>query len=113
MKDYPFERLIFDLLEKEDNFEMALALEHVEDKLIAKQVIPFDEMSMLSGPGAPRVWVYLFMDLLLDEELNGFTKKFESKVYKLIRTIIPHTSIVNRQRRNFRMLRDWIGGRAW
>jgi cell division protein FtsX len=34
---YPFERLIMDLIDKENAFEKALTVEPVEDKLISKQ----------------------------------------------------------------------------
>jgi hypothetical protein len=39
MKDRSFARLMVDLLAKEDRFEKALTVEHVEDKLINKQIL--------------------------------------------------------------------------
>ena len=39
-----------DLLDKEDSFERLLAEEHVEDRLIDKQVVPYDELDMAQGP---------------------------------------------------------------
>ena len=38
MKEYLLERLIMELLDMEDTFERALTAEHVEDKLIQKQI---------------------------------------------------------------------------
>lgn len=48
MADYPFECLIMDLLEREDTFERLLTHEHVKDRLINKQIVPYtDIMSLL------------------------------------------------------------------
>ena len=38
-----------DLLDKEDTFEQTLVVEHVEDKLINKQITAFDERVMVGA----------------------------------------------------------------
>lgn len=48
MAPNPLERLIIDLLDKEDSFEPKLTAEHVEDKLINKQISIMDEKNVSS-----------------------------------------------------------------
>lgn len=95
----PFERLILDLLEREDRFERQLAIEHVEDILIDKQVTLYDEDNMAQGSRDQRVAIGN-LDL---------PTSYEEKTYK----VLEETALVNRQRRNFRLLRDWQQKRPW
>lgn len=49
MADYPFERLIMDLLEREDTFERLLTLEHVKDRLIDRPIHRYHELALAAG----------------------------------------------------------------
>jgi hypothetical protein len=95
----PFERFILDLVEREDKFERQLALEHVEDTLMDKQVTMYDEDNMTQGSRDPRPYVRA-LDL---------PNTYELRAYKLL----EDTALINRQRRNFRLLRDWQQKRPW
>jgi hypothetical protein len=106
MSYYPFERLVVDLLEREDTFERLLTHEHVEDRLINKQIIPHDELDMAQGPEYdPRT---------LDNSFNP-EKQPSSGLYleDFIYKITAGISLVSRQRRNFRLMREWIRYRPW
>ena len=56
MKRHPFERLIMDLLDKEDTFERTLTVEHVEDKLVRKSALVF-----CSPPQSISVYIILLI----------------------------------------------------
>jgi hypothetical protein len=95
----PFERFILDLIEREDKFERQLAVEHIEDTLIDKQVTMYDEDNMAQGSRDARPYVRT-LDL---------PDSYELRTYKLL----EDTALINRQRRNFRLLRDWQQKRPW
>jgi hypothetical protein len=106
MSIYPFERLIMDLLEKEDTFERLLTHEHIEDRLINKQIVPYDELEIAQGPE------YNAFDIessFMEGEQNPCGVFLENFIYKITAGI----SLVNRQRRNFRLMRDWVKHRPW
>jgi hypothetical protein len=100
---HPFEHLIIDLLVKEDTFERQLATEHVEDMLINKQISTFDEENFAQTSYAPHYHFHHLNDPVY------FYSKVESWTYK----VLEETALVNRQRRNFRLLRDWQKKRPW
>ncbi|KAE9380728.1 hypothetical protein N431DRAFT_135039 [Stipitochalara longipes BDJ] len=103
----PFLRLVIDLLDKEDTFESKLAVEHVEDKLINKQVSFFDVDNLaMNISGDPSTY---FSWLVNPQGRTAFNDVLENKIYK----IIEEASLVNRTRRNFRLLRDWQDRRPW
>jgi hypothetical protein len=106
MSIYPFERLLMDLLDKEDSFERLLAEEHVEDRLIDKQVVPYDELDMAQGP---EYNAYDVNATFINLEGLPTGTLLENFIYK----ILPGISLVNRQRRNFRLMREWIRNRPW
>ena len=106
MSIYPFERLLMDLLEKEDTFERLLADEHVEDRLIDKQVVPFDELDITQGPE------YNAYDIN-ESYIGGAEGPSGAYLENFIYKILPGISLVNRQRRNFRLMREWIKDRPW
>ena len=106
MARYPFERLVMDLLEREDTFEQLLTHEHVEDRLINKQIVPHDELDIVQGPE---------YDLrALDNSFDG-SKENPSGIHleNFIHKVAGSISLVNRQRRNFRLIREWIKHRPW
>lgn len=96
-----------DLLAKEDTLERLLSQEHIEDRLIHKQIVPFDELDMTGGPD----YGALDIDSAFQEEDGKVATGIllENFIYK----IAPAISLVNRQRRNFRLLREWIEERPW
>ena len=100
MKDKPFARLVVDLLSKEDRFEKALTVEHVEDKLINKKILMQDEESYLNDLNA-------IADIPLLFDRGNYPEEF---LYEILGGI----ALLNRQRRNFRLFRDWQeGGQPW
>lgn len=107
MSKLPFERLLMDLLAKENTFERLLAQEHIEDRLIHKQIVPFDELDITGGP---QYSAYDIDDAFDEQDGQVATGIWlENFIYK----IAPAISLVNRQRRNYRLLRDWIEERSW
>lgn len=106
MAQYPFERLVMDLLEREDTFERLLTHEHVEDRLINKQIIPHDELDIVQGPQ--------YDARTLDNSFEE-TKGCPSGIFleNFIHKVAEGISHVNRQRRNFRLMREWIKHRPW
>ena len=105
MTAHPFERLLMDLLNKEDNFERQLAVEHVDDKLINKQVVLRDEKQWLEHPRViGGAW-----NLVAEQHANPYMHRVEFYLYKILAFI----SLMNRQRRNARLLKDWTYGRPW
>jgi len=100
MKDKPFARLVVYLLSKEDRFEKALTVEHVEDKLINKKILMQDEESYLNDLNA-------IADIPLLFDRGNYPEEF---LYEILGGI----ALLNRQRRNFRLFRDWQeGGQPW
>ena len=100
MKDTPFARLMVDLLAKEDKCEKALTVEHVEDKLIYKQILMQDEESYLND-----------LNAIVDIPVLFDTRNYP---HGFLHRIVGDIALLNRQRRNFRLFRDWQeGGRPW
>jgi hypothetical protein len=91
--------LILDLLDKEDTFERQLAVEHVEDKLINKQVSLLDEENLAQSQNG--------------DPTSNFFEEISNPSVDQIYKMIEETSLVNRTRRNFRLLRDWQKKRPW
>ncbi|KAL2069505.1 hypothetical protein VTL71DRAFT_14184 [Oculimacula yallundae] len=99
--------LIMDLVRREDEFEAALALEHYEDKLINKQVsVLAEEQITQVRPWEPRLTVK-GLNGSFEREEDGTLKNAEDEVYKYLQDM----GLVNRHRRDFRLLRDWMGKR--
>jgi len=99
----PFLRLVMDLLRMEDVFESRLAVEHAEDKLINKQFPLLDENNLTKSEiGSFKQ----FLPCILTENPDN---KQENNAY----TLLSEISLINRSRRNFRLLRDWTGKRPW
>jgi hypothetical protein len=112
MQEHPFERLMMDLLEKEDSFEQALTVEHVEDKLINKQIVVFDEQYVMNasrGNLTPNAMPTSIRNMVLNHDEGHFASKFMDRTYRLLADM----SHLNRQRRNFRLMRGWIHRRPW
>lgn len=103
MADHPQVRLVVDLLGKEDTLERLLTDEHVEDRLINKQIIPYDELSIVDGPECS--------PLNIEASFNGSGSGvlFDTFIHQVTKGI----SLVNRQRRNFRLTREWLRYRPW
>jgi hypothetical protein len=99
------ERLLLDLLDKEDTFERELAVEHVEDKIINKQMAVYDEESLAQSTNSGNATEYL----LTQHKSGSKAGAVEDKLYKTFEEM----SLINRTRRNFRLLRDWQGKRPW
>jgi len=102
--------MIIELLRLENAFELALTAEHVEDKLFTKQILAFnEEVGLTTG-------IYLDaggVDKYTVED-NWFFPYGPGRLFEdFALEICKSFSLVNRQRRNFRLLRDWIGGRPW
>lgn len=106
MAPHPFERLLLDVLDKEDTFERQLSQEHINDTLIHKQIVPYDELDIVQGPDEDPFELASTFDS---------TRKFprgmllEEFIYK----ISPALSLVDRQRRNYRLMREWSKDRDW
>jgi hypothetical protein len=93
-----------DLIEREDGFEHRLTHEHAEDRLLNKQFVAFDELSIMES----REWDILGVRQSVEAaEGAGFLMQH------FICRIASGIALVNRQRRNFRLMRDWIGRRPW
>ena len=103
MLNHPFERLIMDLLRLENTFEKQLTVEHVEDKLISKQIIPMDELAIIQQSYTPENIMQGYADI------QGEASRLDILIHALSRDV----AFVNRQRRNFRLMRDWSGLRPW
>ncbi|CZR52381.1 uncharacterized protein PAC_02258 [Phialocephala subalpina] len=98
MRQNPFERLVLDLLDKENTFERLLSVEHVDDKLINKQISLLDEENVVQGPRT------------VDELDSMHGGSHDNTILKLLQDV----SFVNRQRRNWRLFKDWSPGhRPW
>jgi len=95
-----FDRLIVDLLIKEYKFEKALTVEHVEDTLVNKQVTMKDELSFVQT--TERIESVM---QLADNIETG-----ETYLCRFVHEILGDISLVNRQRRNYRLIREWGGG---
>jgi hypothetical protein len=104
MVNLPLERLLIDLLDKEDTFERKLTVEHIEDRLVNKQIALLDDEFAVNHPHTLR-GVY---DWANEYKEKGF-EDTEIYLYKILGDI----ALTNRQRRNFRLIRDWTGGRPW
>lgn len=123
MAEHPFERLIMDLIRREESFESALRMEHVEDQLHTKRFTAFDEKYALEltrnlGPraytigndaGDPRRLDIFAMLRSYEQGPEGGGSTTEEQLAHYARM----TEAVNRQRRNFRLMRDWQGHRPW
>jgi hypothetical protein len=111
MASRPADRLAVDLLIKEDRFEKALTFEHVEDTLIDKQVAMKDEESFVHTPDR----------LSGVREFSDNNDRDEAYPWLFVYEILGDIALVNRQRRNFRLIKDWggampgrlSGGRPW
>ena len=103
-KEGPVLRLVIDLLAMEDSFEAALAVEHAEDKLINKQFSVLDEGG-LAKSGIKSMLTQYYNWIRNADPDHGR----ENDPYKMIEEI----SLINRSRRNFRLLRDWTDKRPW
>jgi hypothetical protein len=103
MAPRPGDRLAIDLLIKEDKFEKALTVEHVEDRLINKQVSLKDESSFVRTTD-------MFNSVM--ESADNRDREIYPDLF--IYEILGDIALVNRQRRNFRLIRDWSSrGRPW
>jgi hypothetical protein len=101
----PFERLILDLISKEDAFENAQHLDHLEDLHISMRVAVLDEIRISRTPED-----YNLQEAIRQLDTPGtFLHDVEEYAYKLL----GDTAAMNRQRRNFRLIRDWNKGRPW
>ena len=88
------------LLRKGEDFEERMDMEHVEDCLINKRVVHDDEWYITNEmhlPGFRLEW------------LTEFAGHTPSLLFGLLKKI----SQVNRQRRNYLLLRDWNKRRTW
>lgn len=80
--------------------------EHVEDRLVYKQVPMLDDEALTIDPQwkkTPLDWDREARDIF------GNVRKWEKHIRELFRL----TGHVNRSRRNFRLIRDWNNGRPW
>lgn len=80
------------LLLKVEEFDKRMAEEHVEDYLMYKRVAELDDEAYIYRYG------------------TDITRRPAPHASKIMLTKIEG---FNRQRRNFRLMRDWIGGRPW
>ncbi|CZT43245.1 uncharacterized protein RSE6_03249 [Rhynchosporium secalis] len=108
MVESDLDPLVLDLLRREDEFEAALSVEHFEDKLVNKQITLLSEQEIAERrPWAPKINTgnlnYSFM------QDNGMLNSIETVVLNILRDM----GLVNRHRRDFRLLRDWAGKRPW
>ena len=89
-----------DLLAKEESFEKALTTEHIEDKLINKQVLMNNEATYIGAVNVRTEGSYYF-------------NEFETS-WDYVYAVLGDIALVNRQRRNYRLFRDWQPGfRPW
>jgi hypothetical protein len=89
------------LLAVSDDFDRRMDYEHVEDTLISKRVVVSDEFwevaQALKGGYQPLDWTTLY------------TGDVEDDTYPPLRKI----SQINRNRRDYLLLRDWSKRRPW
>jgi hypothetical protein len=71
----------------------------VEDKLINKQVSLLDEENLAQSQNG--------------DPTSNFIEEISNPSVDQIYKMIEETSLVNRTRRNFRLLRDWQKKRPW
>ena len=112
MQEHPFERLVMGLLGKEDTFEQALTVEYVEDKLINKQAVVFDEQYVMNasrGNLTPNAMPTIIRNMALNHDEGHFASRFMDRTYRLLADM----SHMNRQIRNFRLTREWIHHWPW
>lgn len=112
MRAHPFERLLMGLLDKEATFEQTLVVEHVEDKLINKQITAFDERVMV-GAGRDTLTSDTH-PATIESMLQSYDPgRWGTRTGERIQKLLAAISHVNRQRRNFRLLREWLHHRPW
>jgi virulence-associated protein VagC len=96
---FPYERLLLELLDQQDTFERLLAVEHVDDKLMNKQVSVFEEEDIVLHPQPEKT-----------DDLSAQIDEFEPRFFGVLHDI----AFVNRQRRIWRLFKDWNPGhRPW
>lgn len=102
----PLTRLSIDLIRSEDEFERELAKEHIEDTLIDKQISALDETRAMPL-GQHHRYTPRFMQHRLNEggDLD--------RTNKFVGVVSRDMGIVNRHRRNWRVMRDWVNRRPW
>lgn len=94
---HPFERLALDLLDKENTFEKLMSVEHIDDKLMTKQVSILDEEDISRFD-----WSVPCL------EASRQTGEI------IVSRLLSDMGLVNRQRRNWRLFKDWQPGhRPW
>lgn len=105
LANLPFERLILDLISKEDAFENMQHMDHLEDMHASKRVAVLDEVRISRNPED-----YNLQEVIRQLDTPGtFLNDVEEYAYK----VLGDTAAMNRQRRNFRVIRDWNNGRPW
>ncbi|KAH6679660.1 hypothetical protein B0J14DRAFT_650044 [Halenospora varia] len=104
-----FERLVIDLLTRADRFEEFLSHEHTEDKPTDKQISIIDEEWYCTYPPSGLRQGFTFEDLVTWMQVGS--QVLDCKRY--MEKIEGDIGFLNLQRRNFRLLRDWTGGRPW
>ncbi|KAH7346327.1 hypothetical protein BKA65DRAFT_537021 [Rhexocercosporidium sp. MPI-PUGE-AT-0058] len=115
MEEMALDPLLIDLIRREDDFEAALAVEHYEEKLITKQISIIDEQQLAETDGwMPSTSIQSLNDAFDAPEIDkdgkrNQLKELETIIFKLFHDM----SLVNRHRRDFRLLRDWAGKRPW
>ncbi|PVH78457.1 hypothetical protein DL98DRAFT_573191 [Cadophora sp. DSE1049] len=105
--------LLMDLIRREDEFEAKLAVEHYEDKLVTKQFSLLDEQSFAEHRKWEPEFSIEFLNDLFDPTPEGQQKHVYRELEDTVFKIFQDMGLVNRHRRNFRLLRDWIGKRPW
>lgn len=90
LAESPYNRLIFELLDAQDTFERLLAVSHIDDKLVNKQVSIYDDEDVTRGRYMPELWAQR-------------RKEYEPSILAMLHDI----SFINRQRRDWRLLKDW------
>ncbi|KAH7410709.1 hypothetical protein BKA64DRAFT_360843 [Cadophora sp. MPI-SDFR-AT-0126] len=105
--------LLMGLIRREDEFEAKLAVEHYEDKLITKQFSLLDEQSFTEHRKWEADISIEFQNEAFDPPQEGQPKNSFQEMEDVVFKIFQDMGLVNRHRRNFRLLRDWIGKRPW
>lgn len=97
LQNSTYARLLFEILDAQDTFERLLAASHIDDKLASKQISLFDDEEVVRGSNDPGI-------------IERFRPLYEPPLEAILRDI----SFVNRQRRNWRLFKDWnLNHRPW
>ncbi|KAL5318879.1 hypothetical protein ACEPPN_013947 [Leptodophora sp. 'Broadleaf-Isolate-01'] len=115
MEETGLDPLLMDLIRRENDFESALAVENYEDKLITKQISLLDEQQLSDTQAWSSKTSVQGLNAGFEPLVpsQGGDKRQLKGLENTIFRFFHDMALVNRHRRDFRLLRDWAGQRPW